>query len=285
MTTSAVYPTGIAPALGHLNSSQNSIEIFVEDETGTNMWRNILRAFLPVGTAFSTPIQLGGRDRVIDECKRDQADDGRKKLYIIDADIDILLGRSKPRLKHLYRLRSYCIENYLIQEKALIDLACILDPEVDELTAVHRLDFEAWIQSISGELEGLFVCYGTSLNLGGGDRTIRYHVANLTKPHPNHFLICERKAGRRIFALYRRLCRDFGLVAVRQMRENVLANAVPNNPISYASAKHYLLPLVFARLRTLFGQGMSDNQMKSALSRTIDSSIDPYLAKRFRSIL
>ena len=285
MSTSAVYPIGIAPALGHLNSSRNDIEIFVEDQAGMNMWRNIIQAFLPAGTACGAPIQLGGRGRVIEECKNDQADDGRKKLYIIDADMDILLGRSKPRLKHLYRLRSYCIENYLIQEKALIDLAGILDPEVDVLTAAQKLDLVAWMRSISVELEGLFVCYGTSLVLGGSDRTISYHVAGLAKPHPNHFLICERKAGMRIFSLYRRLSREFGLVAVRQAREQVLANAVANSPFSYASAKHYLLPLVFARLRVLFGGGMSDSQMKSALSRFIDSSVDPYLARRFRSIL
>lgn len=219
MNTSVVYPAGIAPALGHLNSFQNDIEIFVEDTTGINMWRNVLRAFLPAGTAFSAPIQLGGRDRVIDECKKDQEDDGRRKLYIIDGDIDILLGRKKPRLKHLYRIRSYCIENYLIQEKALIDLACILDPEVDEWTAAEKLDFEDWMLRISRELVGLFVCYGTSLSLGGGGRTIGYHVAGLARPHPNHFFICERKAGRRIFSIYRRLCREFGLVAVRQARQ------------------------------------------------------------------
>ena len=141
MTTSVIYPLGIAPALGHLNSSGNEIEIFVEDTSNLNVWRNVLRKFLPEGVAFSDPIPLGGRPQVLEECRRDQVEDGRKKLYIIDADLDLLRGCRKPKLKHLYRLRGYCIENYLLQEDALIEVAQILDTDASEADARNKLVF------------------------------------------------------------------------------------------------------------------------------------------------
>ncbi|MBL3598161.1 DUF4435 domain-containing protein, partial [Rhodovulum sulfidophilum] len=144
MSTSVVYPEGIAPALGHLNSARNDIEIFVEDTANLNVWRSIIQKFLPEGVSFYDPIPLGGRKAVLEECRRDQANDGRKKLYIIDADLDLLMGRPKPRLRHLYRLRAYCVENYLIQEDAFLEAAQIIDPNISKEDARTLMDFAGW---------------------------------------------------------------------------------------------------------------------------------------------
>ena len=219
MTTSVVYPIGIAPALGHLHGSRNDIEIFVEDSSARNIWREILKKILPEGVKFEDPIQLGGRNRVLEECRRDQANDGRKRLYIIDADLDLLIGKPKPRLKHLYRLRAYCIENYLLNETALIDVATFLDVDASPEQARMKLDFEEWINSNRDILKNLFICYASSNHLSEQHQTIGYSVTRLAKSHPSSDILCPSKSGIRVFYLYRKVCR--GGVSKSCWREGV----------------------------------------------------------------
>lgn len=101
MNTSATYPPRAAKALGHLKANNNDIEIFVEDKSSPNLWLKLIRKYLPRDIRLSSVTVLGCRDNVIRACRADQIWDNRKKLYIIDGDLDLLQGRRKPRLRHL----------------------------------------------------------------------------------------------------------------------------------------------------------------------------------------
>jgi hypothetical protein len=108
------YSPRAARAIGLLKSFYNDIEIFVEDNASPNMHLFICRAVLGGRVKLTSVNPLGGRDAVLDACRRDQAVRPGKRLYVIDGDLDLIMGRSKPRLKHLYRFRAYCVENLLI---------------------------------------------------------------------------------------------------------------------------------------------------------------------------
>lgn len=283
MTTSVVYPTGIAAALGHLNASRNEIEVFVEDTANLNVWRNILKKFLPEGVAFSDPIPLGGRLKVLEECRRDQAEDGRKKLYIIDADFDLLKGSRKPNLKHLYRLRGYCIENYLIQEKALVEVARILDTNVSEAVARNRLDFSAWKQRNQAIFQELFVCYATVNSIDEQHQTVSHWIGHVAQSSPMDDELCPVKTTARVRELLERIRADFSLEAVQEVYDRVLANANSMDICAYVSGKDCLINRLLVRLKRLFGP-MKDNQIKVLLSRFMSPEIDPYLQRRLRAI-
>ena len=129
MTTSVRYPPSAARALGLLTSHNNDIEIYVEDTSTPNLWVKLLRKYLPPNIRLNDVNVLGSRVTVIQACKLDQQLDGRKKLYIIDGDLELLIGKHRPRLRHLYRLRGYCVENYLMHEDALVSAVTTLrDP-------------------------------------------------------------------------------------------------------------------------------------------------------------
>lgn len=283
MATSVVYPAGIAPALGHMHSASNEIQIFVEDTANRNLWRNIIKKFLPEGIGFSDPIPLGGRDKVIEECKKDQADDGRKKLYIIDADLDLLKGRRKPNLKHLYRLRAYCIENYLLQEDALVKVAQVLNPDISEHDARNTLAFSDWKQRNAEPFRKLFIGYATVHTIDDQHQTVGYWIGHLALPSPSDDELCPAKSRVRVRGLLRLIRANFSNETVRGIYSDILERSANLDYCTYVSGKDCLLNRMIVRLRRRFGP-MRDDQIKVLLSDYMSPDVDPYLKRRLRQI-
>lgn len=156
------YSPRAARAIARLKRPYNEVDIFVEDTTSRNMWMELLKSIIPPTIRLKSITPLGGRDRVIDACKLDQASDGRRKLYIIDGDFDYLVDRPKPRLKHLYRLRAYCVENIIISEEAVKQVGIACQPNRSESEILQTFDFSGWFASIRRPLVNLFVAYAAT---------------------------------------------------------------------------------------------------------------------------
>lgn len=283
MTTSVVYPAGVSSALGHLFSFGNEIEIFVEDTSNRNVWRNIIRKFLPEGVGFSNPIPLGGREKVLEECRLDQGDDGRRKLYIIDADLDLLQERPVPNLKFLYRLKAYCIENYLFQEDALIRLAQVLDGDVSEADARARLDVASWKQRNGPQFQRLFAGYATANLIDERYQTINYWIGRLAKAPPNSCDLCSEKTNIRWRQLMRQILEESPISEVRNAYAEISLRAAGMDFCTYTSGKNGLLNLMIARLKNLFGH-MKEDQMKVLLAEYMSPEVDPDLKLRLQQI-
>src|SRR5690606_19852845 len=92
-------------------------------------------------------ISLGGKSKVIDACRADQVKRDVKRVYIVDGDLDILNDTNLNGLNFLFVLEKYCIENYLIQEEALIEI--IHDNVLIEKEKIRKvLSFENWLKGI-----------------------------------------------------------------------------------------------------------------------------------------
>lgn len=284
MNTSVVYPPKAAQALGFLKSSRNDIEIFVEDSSAPNLWIKLLRNLLPYGTRLDSVNILGSRENVLAACRADQSEDGRKKLYIIDADLDLLKSRPKPRLKHLYRLRSYCVENYLMSNKSLIELATTFDTGVSEANANILLDFEGWIATNREVLNSLFVCYAVTHTLVNSEQTVGYPVFKILDESDARINLCAKKTGVRIFQLYRKVVAENSLETARSERSHVMACASGADIMRTVSAKDYILPLIYRLMKSCFGVNVSLKQFKVMLAALVGKDIDPYLVRRLARI-
>ena len=81
-------------------------------------------------------------------------------IYIVDGDFDMIVHRENMILdtpEFIY-LKSYNIENYLIDEKAILGFAKGKLKQVDEFVA-RKIDFQGWKQRIIREASKLFLCY------------------------------------------------------------------------------------------------------------------------------
>lgn len=284
MSTSVIYPVKAAPALGFLKSSRNDIEIFVEDSSAPNMWVNLLRRFLPPGVHIESVNILGSRKNVLAACKADQVDDQRKKLYIIDPDLDLLKGHPKPRLKHLYRLRAYCVENYLIQEQAFVASATIFDPEVDESTASQKLNLHGWLGRNRDTLKRLFVCYAVTHELAGQHETVGYQVQRLKISGRGNFDLCPVKTSLRVINLYRCVRRQCSKAETRMAFDRIGRNAEAMTVEIFVSGKDYIFPLLYSCVKYLFRVNINIKSFKTMIATNTDASIDPYLSRRLRRL-
>ena len=281
--TTAVYPPRAARAIGFLKSNKNDIAIFVEDSAAPNLWTKFIRKFLPNGCEINDVTVLGGKENVIAACKVDQNRDG-KRLYIIDGDIDYLTGNAKPRLKHLYRLRAYCIENYLLQQDALVDLAMSYDVSVSQSDAHTRIDLLRWYNENNDALTSVFLSYAVVMRLGCSIKTVTFHVSRLLDEQSSRKNLCAKKTSSRVFGVYRELLKTKDAQSIREAYKASELIASRLHVSVFVSGKDYLLPPIFSLMKEVFGFNIKFDAFKALLAERISPKIDPYLSKRLKGI-
>lgn len=284
MKTSVVFPARASQALGFLKSSQNDIEIFVEDTAGLNMWLKLLRRYLPAGVVLNSVNILGSRSNVIAACKMDQAIDTRRKLYIIDGDMDLIRGVQKPKLKHLYRLRGYCIENYLSDERAFCAAVTSLNPQINPSVVSNDMDFEGWFRRNKIVLSRLFLCYAVTIELANHHPTVSYKVHRLLKQNEVNSDLCKVKVSRRIFKLYRAVRKQTPKMDVRNVFERIKQNQENIKVEQFVSGKDYLLPPLYRSIRKQFKINVKIEAFITLVAQCMEDAMDPYLLRRLRKL-
>ena len=282
--TSVKFPPKAAVALGFLKAHNNDIEIFVEDRSSPNLWLFLLRHYLPDGIRLNSVNVLGSRDEVIRACRADQENDGRRKLYIIDGDMDVLRGRPRPRLRHLYRLRSYCVENYLLDERAIISAVMVLNPRVDEASVQNRLDYSGWFDRNRALLLYLFVCYGVTYELNREVQTVRFSVHRLFRANDPMVNLSRRKVVGRVLSLFRAVRRRRSKEETRMVFDRIRANAEKLGLERVVSGKDYIFPSLYGITKGHFGVNLRSDSFRVLVAQFATRTLDPYLLRRLRKI-
>lgn len=278
------YSPRAARALGYLKRAYNDLEIYVEDTANPAMWLRLIQKILP-DVKLSSVNMLGGRDPVVAACKLDQADDGRKRLYIVDGDFDHVRNKKKSGLKYLYRLRAYCVENVLLDARAISEVVIDCSGVADKGLASKLLDYANLLSAHDSALKALFSVYAVACELGSGAKTAGLRVHNLLVSTPNTIALSKDKVISRARTILRSLCRDFGSVVVRELRLKYMSRAA-SLPISMVvSGKDYLLPLVWLHLKKACRYNGSEDQLKVLLAREFTREQEPYLVRRLQALV
>jgi len=265
------YSPRSARAIGLLKSFYNDIEIFVEDKASPNMHLLICRRVLGEGVKLSSVNPLGGRAAVIEACRLDQAVTSRKRLYVIDGDLDLIMGRAKPRLKHLYRLRAYCVENLLLGQSAIESVCLQSAPELQPMQVRTALDLANWLAALAQGLVPLFKAYAMTRAIDPTVRTVGTKVHPLCVQQGNHLSLNYPK----VFAHIRRLFRQIVLAGrrakLRHCRPKIEARCSGSlSDLRYVSGRDYILPLLYHRLRAEFEFRGTMEQLKVQLATFYD---------------
>lgn len=101
---------------------RNTIDIYTEDKDADKEFYVRLYQKLLSGTdiEINDIHPLGCCREVETACKEDHSD--RRRIYVVDGDI-MLQYKEYPPIEHLFRLDSYCIENYIIDEDSISAVA------------------------------------------------------------------------------------------------------------------------------------------------------------------
>lgn len=267
-----------------LKRSYNDIDIVVEDIANRNVWKYFIDAHLPPGVKVGSVTLAGGRREVEAACANDQGQSGRPKLYLVDGDFDFLLGKKKRRLRNLYRLRAMNIENLLLQDASIIEIAMEASPTLSEQQIQARMDCSAIVSIVEPALSDLFTVYGASEELGSGQATCAYSVHRLCNQHARGIRLSRSAVGARKIGLLKILITQFGAVTVRQRIAAIKNRASALSSEQCISGKAYLLPIVFEAFKARFNYRGNSESFKVALARNLGNATDPYLKGRLTTI-
>jgi len=133
----------------------NDVDFYVEDEEQENLYLEIfgkLFSNLRIDQIFP----LGGKINVISHANDEiNSRNGRVLIYVVDKDFDDLLG-AKVSNKNVFYLSKYCIENFLIEEDSLIEVAVEAQPKKKRAVISEELGFAQFIDEIIADLDLLF---------------------------------------------------------------------------------------------------------------------------------
>ena len=279
------YTARAAKALGYLKSRYNDIEIFVEDTSNHNMWLRVIQNIVPSNVKINSVNMIGGRNSVLTACRLDQNEDGRKKLYIIDGDFDFLLARPKPRLKHLYRIRGYCLENLLLRPESVLEVGVDALPMSTKEDIANLIDYPSILGNHEAKLTTLFVAYATAHKVAPRLKTTNYPVLKLTTQVDGCAVLNRSKIDRRIMQIVREAIRVVGVRAFSSVRREVQSTSSGLTIEQIVSGKDYLFPLVWIRLRRKCGYSGSKDQLKIQLAREFSPKYEPWFARRLLSMI
>lgn len=154
-------PTRSAVALGALDifyARLNEVHFYVEDTEQENLYFTILKKHFPE-INFSKIFPLDGKSNVLTHAK-DPANKGGmvKRVYIVDQDFDHLLG-SVENIRSVFYLDRYCIENFLIEEDAMIEVIIENNPRIKAEDVRKSLKLNDFIRQSEDALRELFILF------------------------------------------------------------------------------------------------------------------------------
>lgn len=230
----------------------NDIDIFIEDTA--EGYRKIFKELLnkALGTKFKIEqvFPLGNRAQVLEECRKNQVSNGRKKIYIVDGDFHILNEDTTSELKGLYILPRYCVENYLFCEDAITQTADEEECEMELEQIKTRIDFNSWSRENENLLLSLFIVYAICFKHLPHEQTVSFKVSKLCSS--NSGVVNSEKVRARKDELTTKLIAFFGEERMNTEIEIIKERIKEKDEklLRFVSGKDYLLPLLITRLQS-----------------------------------
>lgn len=214
---------------------------------------------------------LGGRNEVL-KCNTEYLKNPiYKALFIIDGDYDILHSSNKTLSPGLFRLNKYCIENYLIQEKAIVEILCENHSSMTIQDVSDKFNYKTWEQNICDATNELVVLYAICNKLGV--KKIQTSKRNIKEYKPDEkgelskdsVLSIQKKIKD---ALYESKKEKVEAIE-KTIRKTIEVNQL--SPMDTLSGKAVLLPLIFRRSQNLINHICGDiDVFKQHLARKCD---------------
>jgi hypothetical protein len=215
---------------------------------------------------------LGSKSVVVRRCQSDQGVRLRKAVYIVDGDYDLLCDVPLPKLKRLYRLDRYSIENYLCDCSALLDVISDESIKFDRQHIEKKYDFSAWKKCASSLLADIVAACAIAhqfrvsglptvnldLNLIMG--RVRDHIdqTKALSVVANYQAAVDAHAGQHAF--------ETSLSVISRKNLGDSFDFVQR----YAPAKTLLWPYMVSRANRKLGFGMEGRLLRCKLARRCD---------------
>jgi hypothetical protein len=167
------YSDKVRKVIGTFFRYRNDIDIYTEDELPDKEFYRVFfkRLIDNDNIIINDVIPLGSRTVVLDKYREYiKSKSARKSFFLIDGDLDLILKNNPSDSVNFYVHKVYCIENYLIDKKAILELTYYNHgvKSKDELSV--ELNLDKWIANVSIRFCRLFLSFAVLKQLGGGPK-------------------------------------------------------------------------------------------------------------------
>jgi hypothetical protein len=276
------YSNRAIKGYSYLYRHYNDIEVFIEDNTCKNMWIIVINKVLEGIAKIETVFSLGGKNSVIDACKKDK-DYTHPKIYIIDGDFDFIF-KKLPELERLFRLNVYCIENLLFSENATLEVAFHSDTNTPKIELYKKINFSGLANELREKFKELFINYLIIYRSGDSLKNVGMNIFNFIKINRKCIKILEKKINNYINKNNRILNQKYGSNNIFKIRQDVIRilNQKKVDILQIISGKEYLIPYVYHFLKIKFHYRGTLNQFKVVLSEYSNFEIESNFNSLFR---
>ncbi len=274
-------------AYARLYSFYNDIDIYVEDSTYVGVYERIINQTLAGRATVTKVIPLGKRSDVEAAAYLDQGIGNRRRLYIVDGDLDQLAFPRQKMATHLYRLRVYSLENLVCELGALMKLCAFALPKHPAASAIAQVDLSTTYDRSAVMLNKYVLALAIAKR-----HKLRKGVYALNAPSVSKALagkyICadETKVFSRTRDVLRALIADLGIENFKRSKALIVRNARLKRllPEDVAPGKEFLLNYVIHKIETCGGNSIGRSAAVSYLCEHCTLSRDPGLRKRLRQL-
>lgn len=240
-------------------TDRNDIIFFIEDtdKSTKKVYKEILKNIF-VSYNISDIFPLGGRVEVINQCRKSMLEGkDEKAIYIVDGDLYTLCGENYDifgnldELNNLFVLSRYCIENYLLEEEAILEVMDEDDCVRDYNYICEELRYSEWLENNTPLFKELYINYAIAKGLCSGIPTIGYGINKLVSS--NSGILDKEKVDKRNKYMKNELIKLYGLNIYNDRRKIVEANIGDKNNflLQYVSGKDHLFTLLMTRMKRI----------------------------------
>lgn len=261
-------------ALSVFFESYNDFDVYIEDTAPgyDKIFASLLSRDMSRNIALERVFPIGQRREVIKAANERLATPSpRNAVFIIDGDLYLLCGEKESIPANVVTLPRYCIENFLIEENALLD---VMDEET-HLFSLDRLrtlfDYSGWLGRSRPMLLELFKSFAVSHFLASGIPTVSMGYGSICADGTGE--IDPEKVNEIVESLYAQLADRYGAPEVNGAKSFIESKINGDECFvsTYVSAKDFTLPLLILRAKTLTSSRASNINLKIRISKKATS--------------
>jgi hypothetical protein len=258
----------------------NDLLVFVEDPSLQYMYIRLVNKILGGAARVEHVFGLGGRAAVVEACMRNPFVGPKPAVYLIDGDLDLLTGANAPPSPRLYRINAYSVENILIDEMAIVEVAAESQGNLSKTEVATALNMPRLAAMVGQMLLPLFVVYAVAARLDLPIATVSFSVVRLCRKDGDAETLSQPLIRRRIRDVRNQIIVAVGRPQYVRTRNEILDRArALQPPIRAISGKAYLLPLLTSFLGKKFRFRDSSVALRTRLAQNFNSAMEPELGR------
>ena len=258
--------------------------VFIEDRNAIQIYKKIFQRIYGDDFKVEKVYSMGNKQGVMEKFKEwyDNTRDLSKCVFIVDKDYNFLLSSTFIDSTNLIELEKYTIENYLIQQEAIIKYILIHKHNISEEKVLEKLSWSTWRNEMDVGFTNLFINFAIAF---------KYDLAQNCGQSPHIFLQktdhrIDEHAIQEYNALIREKCEEFGIDYNLEMEE-IKKLFMVENQLDYDTLikGKYLLQSLIKYIKVMFDMKHIDiNSLNYILADELNDEDFEFLKKKVSEI-